>query len=210
MIMIEERVSPTTLKAHRRQYPWLDYLIGTSSLPGPLVRMTTARVDKDLGTRQLVSLQVFERSCRFTYERWMLYEGLVLLDADGQFLRRVEAPPSEGSIVRSWLGPFDRPRSIERKTTLTIEAVLQQYQEDAKRVHYAVSIQPYALGSDEWVHTRTTLLGYNVREIGRVVTIYKPPKTFTLGDWLEECVRREEQQIRTAIAEIDAEIEPAA
>ena len=64
---------------------------------------------------------------------------------------------------------------------------------DPERVHYAVV-----------VHT-----GYKIRDHhsvgGYSVTVYKPPKGFTLPEWVEEQKQRATAHVKAMVAEIDAE-----
>lgn len=49
---------------------------------------------------------------------------------------------------------------------------------------------------------------YIVQVEGNSLTLFKPPKNFTLKTWLEELYQRGQREVKTAIAHIDQQGEP--
>ena len=110
-------------------------------------------------------------------------EHVYLFDRDGNFLIEVK----QGGYCHHNEAHTDN----EEWSGETVgEALLRT---DPAQVHYAVV-----------VHT-----GYEIRDHhsvgGYSVTAYKPPKGFTLPEWVEQQKRRASEQITATIAEIDAE-----
>lgn len=110
-------------------------------------------------------------------------ERIYLLDLDGNMLVEVK---QGGSCHHNEAYTDDEEWDGETVG----EALLRT---DPAQVHYAVV-----------VHT-----GYKIRDHHSVggyrVTAYKPPKGFTLPEWVEEQKRRASEQIAATIAEIDTE-----
>ena len=111
-------------------------------------------------------------------------ERIFLLDSNGEVL----AEPRQATDITH----NEAHRDDEEEEGETVgEALLCL--EDPNTVAYAVSI-----------HT-----GYDIRDHysvgGCSVVVYKPPKGFTLQEWIEEQKRRAKEMLDAQIAEIDAE-----
>ncbi|MBI4120375.1 MAG: hypothetical protein HY454_02815 [Parcubacteria group bacterium] len=110
-------------------------------------------------------------------------ERIYLFDQDGNLLVEVE---QGGCCYHN--EAYTEDESWDGETVG--EALLRT---DPAQVHYAVVV----------------CTGYEIRDHysvgGYSVTVCKPPKGFTLPEWVEEQKRRASEQIAATIAEIDAE-----
>lgn len=112
-------------------------------------------------------------------------ERIYLFDQDGNLLVEVK----QGGYCHHNEAHMDN----ESWNGETVGEALLRRTDPAQQVHYAVV-----------VHT-----GYEIQNHhsvgGYSVTAYKPPKGFTLPEWVEEQERRAKAQVEAMVAEIDAE-----
>ncbi|NQT22791.1 MAG: hypothetical protein HQ579_05045 [Candidatus Omnitrophica bacterium] len=112
------------------------------------------------------------------------HESILLFDEKGEVIKEVMQAID---IIHN-----EAYREDEKEEGETVGEALAEI-EDPNTVAYAVCI-----------HT-----GYRIRDHhsvgGYSITLYKPPKGFTLKEWVEEQERRAKEMLDAQLAEIDAE-----
>ncbi len=109
---------------------------------------------------------------------------IFLLSASGKLLAEVRQTIDITHNEANWDNEYEDGETVG-------EALLRLGQPD--RVAYAVEIREGYIVKDHH-----SVGGYSV-------TLYKPPKGFTLSGWLNGQIRREKEKLSAALAEIDAE-----
>ncbi len=172
-----EKIRVSKKEAFLAEFPWLH-----KYLPKEIAYIKVQRADLNLCRRNLNKVTIMVSLLPPVDVYW---EKIFLLSFDGQKLGEVgqiKYPPKPKTFWRRNPKPFVKFNKEE-----TIEAVLYRLGTRASEVHFVLSI--------DWIND-------NDRPVG-TITIFKPPKTFNLPDWLKQEVLIARKEISGELAEID-------
>jgi hypothetical protein len=170
-----EKIKTSKREAFLLEFPWLQKYISNA-----VASIKVQRIDSDLCRRNLkktdIALNLFSDD--------VLWEEIFLLDAEGKELAKVGQIPQPAKPKTFWKRnpkPFFRYNGKE-----TVEEALFRLEVRANEVRFVLSV--------DWIKHNWPL---------KVVTIFKPPKKFSLPEWLKEEIKIARNEIGKELAAIN-------